>query len=180
MKRAGRYPALFLLRDKMLRKITRADFPEVLTLLTEGKKHLKEKNIPQWQDGYPNEETILNDFNQKQGYVWMKAGKILGYGVLLLEEEKSYEEITGKWLTEKKAYGTIHRFTVKQGSRASDEFLQALEALGKSLGKESIRIDTHEKNTPMKKLLQRNNYFLCGKIRLWDTKEERIALEKIL
>ena len=42
-----------------------------------------------------------------------------------------------------------------------------------------LRIDTHEDNIPMQKLLEKNNFVKCGIIYVGENKSPRIAFEKI-
>ena len=44
-----------------LRLTTTNDLNAVMTIINQAKKYFKEQGINQWQDGYPNENSIIND-----------------------------------------------------------------------------------------------------------------------
>ena len=60
-----------------LRPKTINDLPEVIEIINQAKLYFKNEGIDQWQDGYPNEDSIINDINQNEAYVLENNGKIL-------------------------------------------------------------------------------------------------------
>lgn len=158
------------------------DLPEVLLLLAEAKESLKNQGIPQWQQGYPNEESLKEDFSQKVGYVLEESGRIIGYSALIIGKDPSYQNIKGNWLTKGSLYATCHRLmmTRNKSKGSSDTFLQGLITLAKEKNASSLRVDTHEKNQPMRQLLKRQGFELCGEVVLASSQEKRLAFEKKL
>lgn len=45
-----------------IRKSTCTDVKDIMVLVHQAQNYFKENNIDQWQDGYPNSETILDDY----------------------------------------------------------------------------------------------------------------------
>ncbi len=163
----------------MIRLMTAKDMPEVLSILKEAIAFLKEKEVPQWQNGYPNEEVLQEDLKSNVGYVFLVDGKICGYSTIIPGQDPSYQKIKGKWLTEEK-YATLHRVMMKTNHQKGSSHLFFLE-LAKEVKKKgigSIRVDTHEKNQAMKKRLTKEGFLYCGEIILHDTQEPRLAYEK--
>lgn len=166
-----------------LRKLQAGDEDQVLAILNAGKAKLKQDGVPQWQDGYPDAGSVAADKARDVGRVFVCGAQIVGYGALLLGVESSYREIAGAWRTaEGTLYATIHRSAVAAHSErgTADAFFAALEGEARGRGAVSVRIDTHEKNVRMQKLLARSGYVHCGTIILADTGESRLAFEKIL
>ena len=60
-----------------LRPTTKNDLIEVIKIINQAKQYFKNEGIDQWQDGYPNEDSIINDINQHEAYVLENNGKIL-------------------------------------------------------------------------------------------------------
>ena len=94
------------------RKSVKSDIPEIMGIIKQAQDYFKEKNIDQWQNGYPNEEVINNDIENEESYVMIKDDKIVATTVISFKEESCYENIIdGKWLTNGD-YGVIHRIAV--------------------------------------------------------------------
>ena len=51
--------------------------------------------------------------------------------------------------------------------------------MAKDAGRDSVRIDTHRGNAPMRAMLERNGYLMCGSVYL-ENGEHRVAYEKIV
>ncbi|WP_455935229.1 hypothetical protein [Haemophilus sp.] len=51
------------------RKSVKSDIPEIMGIIKQAQDYFKEKNIDQWQNGYPNEEVINNDIENEESYV---------------------------------------------------------------------------------------------------------------
>ncbi len=45
-----------------LRLTTTNDLTAVMTIINQAKVYFKEQGINQWQDGYPDELTIINEY----------------------------------------------------------------------------------------------------------------------
>ena len=51
-------------------------------------------NIFQWQDGYPNEKTLLDDIIKEGSYVLVHNDEIIGSMYFAIEDDESYEILT--------------------------------------------------------------------------------------
>ena len=161
------------------RKSIKSDLDNIMIIIKEAQKYFKENNIDQWQDNYPNEETILNDINNETSYVLVKDNNIVATASISFEEEKTYKNIDGNWLTNDR-YVVIHRNAVSndyKGLRLSSTILDNAKALALKNSIHSIKIDTHKDNKAMQRVLKKNNFTYCGIIYLEDN-SERIAFEK--
>jgi ribosomal protein S18 acetylase RimI-like enzyme len=159
------------------------DIPAILAIYNQAKEYLKSQNVNQWQDGYPNEESILSDIKQKQSYVLVENEQVLGTAAIVLELDPNYAYIEdGKWITTGDNYYCIHRIAVDntiKGKHFANEFVKYAENLAKKDRKSSLRIDTHHQNLSMQKFLHKCGFMPCGTIYLQNG-DKRIAFERLL
>ena len=161
------------------------DLPRIMEIVKEAQHYLADLNIDQWQDNYPNEETILNDIEKNQSFVIKDNGLIIGTTVFTTEEDLNYRKVEGgSWLTPMdNVYGVIHRIAVSNEYRSKGfaKFVfNHCEQLLKEQGIESMRIDTHRDNLGMQSLVKTLGYKYCGIIYLARGGAERFAFEKTL
>lgn len=62
----------------ILRPTKIEDISRVIDIINQAKTYFKNNDIDQWQDGYPNEETIEKDIENNEAYVLEEDGVILG------------------------------------------------------------------------------------------------------
>jgi GNAT superfamily N-acetyltransferase len=164
------------------KKAVDKDINNIMSIIKKAQQYFKEKNIDQWQNKYPNFQTIKNDIKNKNSYVLFKENKILGTAVVIFEKEKNYEVIyDGEWISNGE-YATIHRIAIDsnyKGFGLGSVIIEGIEEICLNRGKTSVRVDTHIENLSMQKLLEKNKYRHCGTIYLEDG-SKRIAFEKIL
>lgn len=161
------------------------DFPRIMEIVKDAQDYLANLGIDQWQDGYPDEATILNDIEKNQSFIIKEDGKIIGTTVFTTEEDLNYRKVEGgKWITPMdNVYGVIHRIAVSNDARRSGfaKFVfDHCEELLRQKGIESMRIDTHRDNLGMQKLVKSLGYQYCGIIYLARGGAERLAFEKTL
>lgn len=166
----------------MIRKTRVEDIPSVMNIIHEAQQYFKENGIPQWQNGYPDENQILNDIQEDGSYVLEEDNKIIGTFFLTFKEEASYKEIyDGNWLNDE-PYATIHRIAISsslKGKGIASKLFSYGESIALSKGINNIRIDTHEYNKSMQKALNKNGFVPCGNIFLSDH-SPRIGFQKII
>jgi RimJ/RimL family protein N-acetyltransferase len=165
-----------------LMKSTETDITKIMEIINQAQFTLKQQGINQWQNNYPNKETIIKDIKDNFSYVLLKDMNIVGTVALSFEGEKTYESIfEGQWITNDK-YAVIHRLAVEnahKGSGISSQIIKEIEQHCINKGVNSIKVDTHEENIAMQKMLKKNNFKYCGIIYLEDN-SKRFAFEKIL
>lgn len=164
------------------RKADETDIGAVMNIIKQAQSYFKGMGIDQWQNNYPNAETIRNDIDHKHSYVLQKGNKIIATVAVSFDGEKTYDFIyEGKWITESE-YAVIHRIAVDnnyKGTGLSSEIIKNIEQICFSKGVYSIKVDTHEANLSMQRLLEKNNFRYCGIIYLRDGCK-RMAFEKVL
>ena len=110
-------------------------------VIEDAKKCLAEAGSTQWQNDYPNADTIIEDIISGQAYVALDEGELLAYAAVTKSPEKAYEAIyDGCWEGREPEYLVFHRIAVSrdvQGQGVAQTFLEGLiEKLGfKQVGK---------------------------------------------
>lgn len=167
-----------------IKKAQVSDLGSIMPIIRDAQQFLKEQGIDQWQDGFPDEETIKNDILNAESYLFLEEGIPEGFVVLSFQPEENYRTLYGgSWLTDSTCYATIHRTAVGRAARGkgiSRELFGLCERLALERGMASIRIDTHEDNRLMRHLAVKYGYTLCGIIRLTRGNAPRVVYEKIL
>ncbi|PJI09324.1 MULTISPECIES: GNAT family N-acetyltransferase [Clostridium] len=163
-------------------KATYSDIDKIMKIIGEAQAYFKEKEIDQWQNNYPNFETIKNDIENENSFVLLRNNIVVGTAMISFEGEKTYDIIyDGKWLTNEK-FAVIHRISVDvncKGEGLASIIIKNVEKMCLNKGVHSIKVDTHKDNLSMQKLLSKNGFKYCGIIHLKD-KSERMAFEKVL
>ena len=164
----------------VFRKAKSEDFQSIWEIISFAKEVRKNQGSQQWQDGYPNEETITNDIAQEYGYVVQNQNEILGYFALIFDEDPTYKTIEGKWLSDQE-YAVVHRVAVSanaKGLKLGSRILSEVEKISMDKKIFSIRIDTNFDNIAMLSILEKLGYQYCGEIDVRGS--ARKAFEKIL
>lgn len=163
------------------RKAVEADIDGIMNIIRQAQAYFKEHGINQWQNNYPNAEIISNDIKNKNSYILLKDNSIVATAAVSFDGEKTYDSIyEGQWISNNK-YAVIHRIAVDnnyKGSGLASQIVRNIEKLCVDKGVYSIKVDTHEENLSMQKLLNKNRFQYCGIIYLEDG-SKRIAFEKI-
>lgn len=163
------------------RTSTESDIAAILDIIRQAQEFFRSQGIDQWQNGYPNHEVIMQDIKNKESYVLEEDGKILATSMVTFKNQDAYDEIKGgNWLSSG-AYTTIHRIAVDnhyKGHGLATRIIEYIEELCLSNHIYSIKVDTHEQNIPMQKLLKKEGFVYCGIVALSDG--DRVAFEKLL
>lgn len=164
------------------RKSLPSDSDSILNIIKQAQAYFKKQGINQWQNGYPNQETIRRDMEKQYGYVLTREGDVVATVAVSFDGEETYRQIfDGEWLSDGE-YAVIHRIAVAEhwkGCGLSSEIIRQVEKICVGKGVRSMKIDTHSDNFSMQRLLSKNGFRYCGKIRLLDG-NPRIAFEKLL
>lgn len=164
------------------RKSNETDINNIMNIIKQAQAYFKEHGINQWQNNYPNTETIRNDIANNNSYVLLKDNKVVATVAVSFDGEKTYNSIyEGEWISNN-GFAVIHRIAVDntyKGLGLSSQIIKNVEKLCLSKDVYSIKVDTHEKNISMQKLLKKNDFQYCGIIYLEDG-SKRIAFEKTL
>ena len=138
----------------------------------------KNGNPDQWRGGYPQPGLLREDLAKERLYVCVektqegtaqeKTGRkpILAVFVFFIGEEPSYRVIeNGAWQNHE-PYGVIHRIAVSDAARGRRAAAFCLDWAASQT--DNLRIDTHEKNIPMQRLIEKCGFQRSGIIHVED------------
>lgn len=168
-----------------IRKTVSCDIDDIMPILEEARQTIASLGIDQWQDGYPNREVISEDVRLERSYVLVKDGAIIGTFALIEDGEPLYDKIeNGHWISgdDSRDYNAVHRVAIAvsaRGSGAASKMLEFVFDMTKISKKGSVRIDTHEGNLVMRRMLEKNGFTPCGIIHL-ENGDPRIAYERFV
>lgn len=164
-----------------VRRATQQDVIEIMQIIDDAKELLKSNGNPQWQNGYPNKDTIKQDIANNNGYVLIVNQQVVGYAALIVGLELNYTEIQGSWRNNDDSYATIHRIAIKSnmhGKNLANLFIGNLITLTLAQNVNNIRIDTHRVNKAMQHLVGKYAFEYRGIINVADEVDsERLAYE---
>ncbi|MGL4990638.1 MAG: GNAT family N-acetyltransferase [Sarcina sp.] len=164
----------------MFRKANINDVDDIMQIIDDAKISLKNMNIDQWQNGYPDCITIKEDILKSISYVFCDSSdKKNAIASVSFDGESTYDNIyNGQWLSTEK-FLVIHRFATKNDVKRNgiaSTMMNYIKELAQLNNVKSIKIDTHKNNIPMRKFLEKNDFKYCGIILLNDG-NERAAYE---
>lgn len=166
---------------KLIKSETK-DIEAIIKIIKQAQNYLRDENISQWQNDYPNEDNIKEDIKRGDSYILVDDENIIGTVALSFDGEPTYDTIyKGAWLTNDK-YGVIHRIAVDESLKGQNIGKVILDELEKiCIYKEvySLKVDTHRKNISMINFLTKNGFIYTGIIYITEG-SERLAYEKIL
>jgi ribosomal protein S18 acetylase RimI-like enzyme len=169
-----------------IRQATKKDLISLMPIFEEARRTIAALGINQWQEGYPNKTVISEDIAIGRSYcAENEEGKVCASFALLDDGEPTYDVITnGAWQTgdRKTGYLAIHRVAIAVASRGqgiAPAMLTFAQDYAKKRGLTSLRIDTHEGNIVMRRMLEKNGFSLCGVIFLQNG-DPRVAYERLV
>ena len=148
-----------------IRKATWKDLNDIMDIYATAQDFMIESGNPdQWGRSYPDRNLIENDIADGNCHLIYDADCHHGVSALFTGDEPTYQHIeNGQWLNDDE-YVTVHRIAgngkVKGIFRCAIDYCKGMS--------DNIRIDTHEKNEIMKKLIERNGFEKCGTIYVAD------------
>lgn len=157
-----------------IRKSTLSDLDRIMEIYDLARDYMRSEGNPhQWGGGYPYREIVLEDIEAGHSYVCIDNSEIVAVFCFFVGNDESYNEIYGgTWLDDSR-YAVIHRIAVALHGKGVASFCirWCLSEYG------NIRIDTHEDNIPMQRLLGKLGFTYCGRICCSYTKTERLAYQ---
>ena len=157
-----------------IRKAYEKDLSRCLEIYANAREYMKENGNPdQWGTEYPYGYLIKEDIEIGRLYVADCEGSVEGVFLMESGPDETYLEIEGQWLNDEPYY-VIHR--IASSGKAKGVVKAAVDfALSNT---KNVRIDTHEKNATMQKVLTKLGFKYCGTIYVfapWEGKSPRMA-----
>jgi Sortase and related acyltransferases len=163
-----------------LRKATYSEQATIWEILQQAIEQRKQEGSQQWQDGYPNEQTVYNDINNGYAYVLVDNETIVAYAAIIFGIEPAYNDIQGSWLTNGD-YVVVHRVATSNAAKrkgVATHLFKEIENLCVEHKVDSIKVDTNFDNVPMLKIVAKLGYTYCGEVYLRGA--ARKAFEKVI
>ncbi|MBL7909646.1 MAG: GNAT family N-acetyltransferase [Bacteroidia bacterium] len=164
----------------ILRKATFLELPIIWQILQQAIEQRRQDGSTQWQNGYPNEQSIHDDITKGYGYVLVDNEEIVAYAAIIFDIEPAYTDIIGKWLSAGD-YVVVHRVATAnavKGKGVATYLFKQIEELSIEKKVYSIKVDTNFDNIPMLKIVDRLGYTYCGEV--FFNGSPRRAYEKVL
>ena len=159
-----------------IRKSRMEDIEKIMCVIHEAQESMRANGIPQWQDGYPNEEVISQDIKTGNSYVLVENENVIGTAYVVAGHEPNYDYIEdGKWLND---YPYVVVSKDYKGKDCARQLMAFAESVAGMHHLHDIRIDTHHQNLPMRKFLSKLGYHACGTIYLKNG-DKRIVYQKL-
>ena len=168
-----------------IKRVKLDEIDSVMEIIDDAKRLLA-KSSHQWQEGYPNKDTLLADIKNGNLFGAYIDLTLVGIAAYIKGFNVDYDYIEGKWLSEHDDNDlVVHRIAVKESyhnHKIGDALMKYAEVYAKYNNAKSIKIDTHIKNIPMQMLCINNGYIDCGIIYIKRKEKDpkRIAYEKLI
>ncbi|MGV3201844.1 GNAT family N-acetyltransferase [Limosilactobacillus reuteri] len=165
-----------------LRRAQLQDLTAIMKIIDDAKELLKKNGSPQWQNGYPDQETFTQDIVMQTNWILINDNKVVTTATLQLTPEPTYRNITqGQWQQPDEPYATIHRVAISsnyRGQGLSKLLFSNLLTVGQMQGIKNFRVDTHRSNKAMQHIAENFNFKKRGIIKVNDQNDpERLAYE---
>ena len=166
----------------IIRLAEKKDIDQIMQIIADARESIGRLGIDQWQYGYPTRDIVKEDIMLERSFVVVENGEICATFALMLHGEPTYKKIyCGAWIGEGE-YLALHRIAIKSANRGkgiAEGIIEFLSKYSNENGYSSVRVDTHEGNAPMRRMLEKNGFEYCGTIHLLDG-QERVAYEKLV
>lgn len=143
----------------LIKKASKQDLDQLLTVVKSCGKNLIDQGIFQWNEEYPKREDLLEDIELQELWKLEDKDSIIGLIVLTENEDTEYHNV--KWLTKNHKNLYIHRLAVHpkfQGKGYAQKLMAFAEKYARENGYSSIRLDTFSENKRNLKFYEQRNY----------------------
>ncbi|MBO7189658.1 MAG: GNAT family N-acetyltransferase [Alistipes sp.] len=149
----------------MIRKATKEDISQIMSIVADAQLSLRELGIDQWQDGYPSMDVIEDDIASDVGYVYCIDDIVVGYVAIVLTGEVTYKQIPDNEWGTSDDYVVVHRLCVRRGCTKAGTAMAMIgfaSQTARERGYTGFRIDTHRGNIRMLSLLEKLGFEYRG------------------
>lgn len=141
---------------KEIKLVSVEEISSVMEIINDAKALLGKVSL-QWQQGYPNEDTMKNDINNSYLYGYYIENFLVGIVSLVPGAEINYLEIEeGSWINYPSETDlNIHRIAIRDGyhkQKIGESLLNFAINFAKKNCYTSIKLDTHRVNIAMQKI----------------------------
>lgn len=145
----------------------------IIALTKRCGSHLREHGIDQWDENYPDRDSIERDLKTQTLFAFREGETLLGIVVLNETQDEEYAEID--WLTDDASRNLIvHRLAVNpshQGKGIARKLMDFAEDYAREHQYDSIRLDTFSQNPRNQRFYLNRGYADLGPVFLKYKKE---------
>lgn len=146
-----------------IQQATSNQIDELMELFEIGRLHQVATGNPnQWPKGYPGRESLAEELKTGHFYIGLREREIVLAFYLMPSPDPTYTYIEGPGWLNQEPYRAIHRFGVKYPHQGLGRL--AMDWIRDHYSQ--LRIDTHEDNHAMQKLIASTGFQYCGIIYL--------------
>lgn len=153
-----------MMADTMIREAIPGEVDELVELIRESIRAMRDAGIDQWDDVYPDQQTILSDIRSGTAFVAVDVRVIVGMIVLNEHQEPEYAEVN--WQCRGRP-AVVHRLMVAphwQGRGLARTLMRHAEGRAAALGFDCIRLDAFCGNTRALRFYEREGYHRAGSV----------------
>ena len=164
-----------------IRKAKISDLGNIMIMYKSCVKGMIANGIDQWDDTYPDIDTINQDLEKQSYYVVEEKGEIIGGINIDQNQDKTYLDID--WEDKSDSFLVVHRLGVKEefwNKKIGKYLMLFTEKIVEEKGLKSIRLDTYSGNPKAMEFYRRLGYRELGSINLKPNKNEYYCFEKII
>jgi len=147
-----------------VRAADEADVDRVMELLAACIDGMRREGIDQWDDVYPNRETVLADAHEHTLFLGsLDAAPLVGAIVVNEYQSPNYLEVP--WTITAPRIAVVHRVMVDpqhQGKGIARELMEFAEERARTLGYGAVRLDAFTQNPRALQLYRRLGYYDAG------------------
>lgn len=147
-------------------------------IVKEATRRMDEQGIPQWDEVYPDRETLARDIEKREMYVIEMDARVAGFIVMNEEQPPEYGAV--EWTYPGRAVA-IHRLTIDpdvQRRGLATRLMDFAEETAADKGCDCIRLDAFTRNPAALALYETRGYGKVGVVRF--RKGEFFCYEKKL
>ncbi len=145
----------------------------IIALTKRCGRHLREQGIDQWDEHYPDRDSIERDLKTETLFAYRDGDLILGIVVLNETQDEEYSEID--WLSDDHSRNlVVHRLAVDpshQGKGIARRLMDFAENYAREHAYNSIRLDTFSQNPRNQRFYTNRGYTDLGPVFLKYKKE---------
>lgn len=135
----------------------------IMNIIKNSILQMESENIYQWDEIYPDEDTIVDDINSQTLYVYTDENTIKGFMVINRDQDEQYEAL--KWDYNLGRHLVIHRLCIDsryQRKGIAKTLLEYADMFGKQNKYESIRLDAFIQNKRACNMYEKAGYRKVG------------------
>jgi GNAT superfamily N-acetyltransferase len=109
-------------------------------------RHLVGAGIHQWDEHYPDRDTLLHDLDNEELYVAINSGEMVGSVTLNQKEDPEYSRMTWRTLSPSLIVHRLCVFPALQGRGIGSGLMGFAEQVAREARCNSIRLDVYSEN----------------------------------